>query len=73
MKITTPTPAVFLPSAGLNERRATLHIYDSSEVLTLKIDGKATTGLAHFYRCSETGERRRYGFDVTFAQDNGGN
>ena len=60
---------VFLPSAGLNERRATVHTYSHSELVTLQNNGAKTTGLGHMYRCSETGELRRYGFDVTFAKE----
>lgn len=65
--------SVFLPSAGLNERRATLHTYSHSELMTLQNLDSKVTGLAHMYRCSETGELRRWGFDVTFAKDNGAN
>ncbi len=68
------TKNVFLPSIGLNERRATLHTYSHSELVTLKQPGSIkVTGLGHMYRCSETGELRRYGFDVTFSKDDGAN
>ncbi len=61
---------VFLPSAGLNERRATLHTYSHSELVTLKNPGAVkTTGLGHMYRCSETGELRRFGFEVQFGKE----
>jgi hypothetical protein len=64
-----------LPSEGLNERRATLHVFDHSKVITLPgaKKGETTTGLAHFYRCTETDTLKRWGFDATFAKDNGGN
>lgn len=74
--IPVTTTTVFLPSKGLNERRATKHVYSHSEVITLPARSKeseASTGMGHFYRCTETGELRRWGFDVTFAKDNGGN
>ena len=66
------TPQAFLPSAGLNERRATLHKYSHSEMVTVPGDrkGETVTGLAHFYRCEETGELRRWGFDAAFPKDN---
>ena len=72
---TLPTTKAFLPSEGLRQRRATLHIYDHSEVLTVPGPDRTSyvTGLAHFYKCSETGELRRWGFDVTFAKDDGAN
>jgi len=53
-----------LPSSGLNERRATIHVYDHSEKVTLNFAGRdPVTGVAHFYRCTETGSMRRWGFD----------
>lgn len=73
MKSPVETHTAFLPSAGLNEREATLHTYSHSELVTVKVDGKPTVGLGHFYRCSVTNELRRWGFDVTYAKDNGGN
>jgi hypothetical protein len=63
----------FLPSEGLNERRATLHVFDHSKVITLMTSSGPSTGLAHFYRCTETDHVRRWGFDQTFGKDNGGN
>lgn len=58
----------FLPSAGLNERRATLHVFDHSEGITLKNEeGNPTCGVAHYYRCTETGAVRRWGFDAISA------
>lgn len=72
-----PFGTALLPSEGLNARRATLHVFDHSEVVTLPLPGgkpgEATTGLAHFYRCTETDSLRRWGFDMTFAKDNGAN
>ncbi len=56
---------VFLPSAGLNERRATLHTYSHSELIQVRGDGgKKITGMAHFFRCTVTGELRQWGFDA---------
>ncbi len=73
--MTTPLRSrVFLPSIGLNERRATLHTYSHSELVTLKnVGGTKTTGMGHMYKCSETGELRRFGFDCTFPKDDGAN
>lgn len=64
-----------LPSAGYNYNKATRHVYSHSELVTLPAVtvGILTTGLGHMYKCSETGELRRWGFDVTYAKDNGGN
>lgn len=62
----------YLPSAGLNERRATLHVFDHSAPLTIPSKAKgepAQHGMAHYYRCTETGETRRWGFDLTFAKN----
>lgn len=68
----TTTTAV-LPSAGYNFRKATRHTYSHSELVTVTIDRQQVVGLGHFFRCSETKELRRWGFDRTFARDNGGN
>ncbi len=59
---------VYLPSKGLNERRATKHVYSHSELVTLpaRAGSGPVTGLGHFFRCSETGELRRYGFDAAY-------
>jgi hypothetical protein len=56
----------FLPSHGLNDRRATLHTFVRSEVITLHNETGPITGVAHFFRCSETGEERRWGFDAVY-------
>lgn len=65
-----PFGPAYLPSEGLNERRATLHVFDHSKVITLPAPGatkdETVTGLAHYYRCTETDAVRRWGFDVTF-------
>lgn len=75
MKMPVRTEEAFLPSKGLNERRATRHVYSHSELVTLPGEkkGETVTGLGHFYRCSETNELRRWGFDVTYAKDTGAN
>jgi hypothetical protein len=73
MKQPVQTLEAVLPSAGYNYRRPTRHTYIYSEPLTLLVDGKPATGLAHYFRCEETGVSRRWGFDVTFAKDTGGN
>lgn len=70
MRHNVETTKVYLPSRGLNERRATLHTYSHSELVTLP---NGLVGLGHFFRCEETHELKRYGFDATFAKDNGGN
>lgn len=67
------TKTALLPSAGYNGRKATLHTYAHSELVTVTIDRKPVVGLGHYYRCSETNELRRWGFDRTFAKDDGGN
>jgi hypothetical protein len=69
----TQTTFAFLPSAGYNFRKATKHLYNHSELVTLQVDGSPITGLGHFFRCVETNELRRWGFDVTFAKDTGAN
>lgn len=57
-----------------DSREVTLHHYHSSQIITLKNeDGAPVTGLAHMYRCSKTGDLRRWGFDVTYAKDDGSN
>lgn len=69
-----PFGPALLPSEGLNERRATLHVFDRSEVITIMTASGKVTGLAHFYRCTETDHVRRWGFDSTLgAKDDGGN
>lgn len=55
-------------------REVTLHVYHSSQLVTLpQAGGPPVTGLGHFFRCTKTGDIRRWGFDVTYAKDNGGN
>ena len=64
MKYTVQTLEAFLPSHGLNNRKATLHVYSHSEAVTKKFcDGAPATGIGHFFRCTETGELRQWGFD----------
>lgn len=67
------TATAMLPSSGYNFKKATYHVYSHSELVTVKVDGASVVGLGHFFRCSETKELRRWGFDRTFAKDNGGN
>ena len=68
MKTSLPeTTTARLPSNGLNNRRATVHKYDHSAVITIPArtkDERPTTGLAHFFRCEETGMLRVWGFDA---------
>ena len=73
MKHPVQTITAVIPSAGFNMRKATRHRYSHSELVTLQSDGRPTTGLGHFYRCEETNELRRWGFDATFAKDTGAN
>lgn len=77
MKLPIHTDTARLTSAGYNYNPKiwTLHKYDHSAVLTLPgaKKGETQTGLAHYFRCTETGELRVWGFDVTFAGDKGGN
>lgn len=44
---------------------ATKHVYDHTEELpAVDPDGKPDgSGFAHFFRCTQTGAVRRYGFD----------
>ena len=67
MKLPIVTDTARLTSAGYNysPKIWTLHTYDHSEVMTIR----GSTGLAHFFKCNETGTLRRWGFDVTFAGD----
>jgi hypothetical protein len=75
VKMPVQSLVVYLPSKGLNERRSTVHTYSHSELVTLPGEKKGTTvtGLGHFYRCGETNELKRWGFDATYAKDTGGN
>jgi hypothetical protein len=75
MKHPIQTTSAILPSAGYNYRKATRHFYTHSELVTLPTvrAGETVTGLGHFFRCEETKEIRRWGFDVTFAKDTGTN
>lgn len=62
-------PAI-LPSKGLNERRATLHVFDHSEIIELPAyKGGKEHVLGHFYRCTETESIRLWGYErPTFNQ-----
>lgn len=75
MRAPVETLEAYLPSAGYNYNKATKHTYSHSELVTLPAAtaGIVVTGLGHMYRCAETGELRRWGFDVTFPKDNGAN
>ncbi len=73
MSLPVQTKRALLASAGYNFRKWTRHVYSYSELVTLQCDGIPTTGLGHFFRCEETGEVRRWGFDSTFAKDDGTN
>ncbi len=65
------TRSALLSSAGYNHQKWTRHKYAHSEIVTLKGSNGDITGLAHMFRCEETGELRRWGFDATFAKDAG--
>ena len=71
MKLPIHTTDAFLPARGLNNRRATLHRYSHSELVTLPgaERGTTVTGLGHFFRCTETGELRRWGFDALHTKE----
>lgn len=76
MKHAVLTTEALLASAGYNYRKWTKHKYSHSELVTLpgSAKGETTTGLGHFFRCAETGELRRWGFEASFrCNDNGGN
>ena len=73
MREPVETFTAVLPSAGYNYNKWTTHTYSHSELVTLKSGGVQITGLARMYRCAETGEPRRWGFDRTCTKDNGGN
>lgn len=64
MKPSVETLEAFLPCHGLNNRKATLHRYDHSEPVTKRVGDTTVAGIGHFYRCSETGEVRQWGFDA---------
>lgn len=75
MRHNIETKKALLASAGYNYQKWTKHEYSHSELVTLAghSEGESVTGLGHFFRCTETAELRRWGFDATFAKDNGGN
>lgn len=56
-------PAI-LPSKGLNERRATLHVFDHSEPTVVNTNGKPVTVLGHYYKCTETESIRLWGYET---------
>lgn len=62
-------PAI-LPSEGLGGRRATLHVFSHTGTITIKHPGgNSTKGIGHFYRCTETGSIRQWGFETTWGKD----
>lgn len=70
MKQFVETEVALLTSAGYNYRKWTWHKYSHSEVVTIHAKGAAedVTGLGYFFRCTETGELRRWGFEATYAK-----
>lgn len=65
-----PLEPAWLPSAGLGEARATLHVFDRYEPMSAE-DVKYTDGhgpralgshTAVIYKCTETGAERRWGY-----------
>lgn len=55
----------YLPSEGLNGRRATLHVFDHTGAITLRTAGnKPVKVLGHYYRCTETGSVRLWGYEA---------
>lgn len=72
MRNQVETLTAILPSAGYNYNKATRHTYSHSEVATLPAAtaGLMLTGVAHMFKCEETGELRRWGFDVSIPKDN---
>lgn len=73
MKPPVQTTVAQLSSAGYNYRKFTKHTYSHSEMVTVpsRLKGEPPlTGLGHFFRCEETGELRRWGFDAAFPKDN---
>lgn len=71
MKQSVQTTEALLASAGYNYHKWTRHKYSHSELVTLpsSVKGETTMGLGHFFRCQETGELRRWGFEATFAKE----
>ena len=72
MRISVETERAVLASAGYNYRKFTRHTYSHSEMVTIPGErkGENVTGLGHFFRCGETGELRRWGFEAAFPKDN---
>lgn len=70
-KVKRPEPEVkfaWLPSKGFNFRRATKHSYVFSENRILpspEIGKPPINGIAHYFKCDETGTMRAWGFDET--------
>lgn len=64
MKLMMPleTEIAYLPSAGLNFKKVTLHEYSHSAMGVTARDG-VTKGTAHYFKCTETGVTRQWGFD----------
>jgi hypothetical protein len=62
-----PLSPAWLPSAGLGESRATLHVFDRYEPMTAEYTegyGPRSGGShsAIIYKCTETGAERRWGY-----------
>jgi hypothetical protein len=78
LRFSVTTKTALLPSAGYNGTKVTKHTYAYSDLLTIQPRDKVNppvTGMAHYYKCSETGEIRVWGFDATYGayKDQGGN
>lgn len=57
-------------------RMWTLHRYAHSELISLpglRKNDPPLMGWAHYFRCTETGQIRRWGFDATSRKDDGAN
>lgn len=67
MRAPVETIEAILPSKGYNYNKWTRHVYSHSERVTLPAQtaGIVLTGLGHMFKCQETGELRRWGFDCT--------
>ncbi len=65
IRVAVETTKAILPSAGYNNRKATKHEYSHSEIVTLAGDSPVT-GRAHYFKCTETGELRIWGFDANY-------
>jgi len=78
LRFSVTTKTALLPSNGYNGKKWTKHTYAYSDLLTIpprEKGGEDVTGMAHYFRCAETGELRVWGFDATYGahKDQGGN